>query len=104
MLLRIILLGILFGWVATPSRAQSDIEKLYKDRCAGCHGADGKGSPAGEKVGVRDFHSPDVQKETDEQLTQVVMKGRNKMPPYEKRIPDKDIKALVAFVRDLAKK
>src|ERR1700733_7001629 len=67
---------------ASTARAQ-DAAGVFKTKCAACHGADGKGNtPAGKNMGVHDFASPEVVKETDEQLIDVVTKGRNKMPPY----------------------
>lgn len=55
-------LGLLLA-AALPAAAD-DSEALYKSKCQMCHGADGKGSPAGQKMGVRDFHSPEVAKES----------------------------------------
>ena len=46
-----------------PPRALAladDAEALYKSKCQVCHGPDGKGSAAGQKIGVKDFHSPEV--------------------------------------------
>ena len=40
---------------ALPAAAE-DAAALYKSKCQVCHGADGKGSPAGQKMGVKDFH------------------------------------------------
>lgn len=92
--------------LAIPAaRAQDAAEKTYKAKCVACHGADGKGeTPAGKKLGARDFHSPDVQKEPDGDLIQIVTKGKNKMPGYEKSLKAREIKDLVAYVRELGKK
>lgn len=76
----------------------------YKSKCVVCHGADGKGSPMGVKLGARDLTSPEVQQQTDAQLTEVITKGKGKMPGFEERLKDTEIKDLVAFVRTLAKK
>src|SRR5689334_10090414 len=56
-------LGLLLA-AAVPAAAD-DAEALYKSKCQMCHGADGKGSGAGQKMGVRDFHAPEVAKESD---------------------------------------
>ena len=80
-------------------------DSTYKTKCAACHGADGKGNtPIAQKLGVRDFGSPEVQKETDDELAQITAKGKNKMPGYASSLKDPEIKALVAYIRDLAKK
>jgi cytochrome c6 len=77
----------------------------YKAKCVMCHGADGKGdTPAGKKMGVRDFSSAEVQKQTDDQLAEITAKGKNKMPAYGKSLKESEIKDLVAYVRELGKK
>ena len=81
-----------------------DAAATYKAKCAMCHGADGKGSATGQKMGVHDFSSADVQKETDAQLTEIITKGKGKMPAYEGKLKDTEIKDLVAYVRGLGKK
>ena len=96
--------GVLFLLVV-PVHAQGDAASLYKTKCSACHGADGKGdSPIAKKLGVRDFASPEVQKETDEELFTVTQKGRNKMPAFGNTLKDAQIKDLVTYIRDLAKK
>lgn len=89
--------------VCSVSAAQ-DAAATYKAKCAMCHGADGKGSPTGLKMGAHDFTSADVQKQTDAQLIQVIDKGKNKMPAYDGKLKDTEIKDLVAFIRSLGKK
>ncbi len=87
-----------------PARSQ-DTAGLYKAKCAACHGAEGKGdTPMAKNLGVRDFASPEVQKETDEELFAITQKGRNKMPAYGSSLKDAQIKDLVGFIRDLGKK
>ncbi len=50
-----------FMMAARPALALADdAEALYKSKCQVCHGPDGKGSAAGQKLGVKDFHSPEV--------------------------------------------
>lgn len=87
-----------------PASAQT-AESTYKAKCAGCHGADGSGStPAGKATGVRDFHSPEVQKETVSELADIISKGKNKMPKYNGNLKETEIKDLAAYVHDLGKK
>jgi len=64
-----------------------------------CHGADGKGG----KMGTRDFASAEVKAETDAQLTDIITKGKGKMPSYDGKLKAEDIKGLVAYIRGLAK-
>lgn len=88
---------------SAPAAAQ-DVAATYKAKCTMCHGPDGKGSAVGQKMGVRDFTSADVQKETDAQLTDIISKGKGKMPPYAGKLKDSEIKDLVAYIRGLSKK
>jgi cytochrome c6 len=92
--------------ILTPSflRAQ-DAATTYKTKCASHHGPDGKGNTAVAKaLAVRDFSSPEVQKETDAELIAITQNGRNKMPGYAKSLKPDQIKDLVAYIRDLAKR
>ena len=80
-------------------------EDLYKSKCAACHGADGSGNTAvGKSMKIRDFHSPDVQKQTDAQLTEIITAGKGAMPSYKGKLTDDQIKQMVAHIRDLGKK
>jgi cytochrome c6 len=83
---------------SSPAVAQ-DAAATYKAKCAMCHGADGKGG----KMGTRDFASADVKAETDAQLTDIITKGKGKMPAYGGKLADADIKGLVTYIRGLAK-
>lgn len=87
--------------MAVPAVAQDDAAALYKSKCQVCHGADGKGSPAGTKLGARDFHSPEVAKESDADLATIVKDGKNKMPKYDGKLTDDQIKSLVKYIRTL---
>jgi cytochrome c6 len=87
----------------SPVLAQS-AEATYKTRCAGCHGADGRGNTApGKKLGANDFSSDTVTKMSDVDLIGIVTAGKNKMPGYGKSLKDTEIKDLVAYVRELGK-
>jgi mono/diheme cytochrome c family protein len=90
--------------MSAPAQAQ-DAASLFKSKCAMCHGPDGGGdTPTGKAMKVRDLRSADVQKQTDAELTAVITNGKNKMPAYKGKLDDGQIKQLVGFVRDLAKK
>jgi cytochrome c6 len=94
-------LGVLLA-TALPAAAD-DAAALYKSKCQVCHGADGKGSAAGQKLGVRDFHSPEVQKESDADLIKITKEGKGKMPKFEGKLTDDQIKDLVKYIRTLGK-
>lgn len=85
-------------------RAQGAGETVYKAKCASCHGADGKGAtPAGKATKARDFSSDEVKKETDAEWTEIIVKGKNKMPAYDKKLTESEVKDAVAYIRSLIK-
>ena len=94
------LLGVIM--TARPAVAVADdAEALYKSKCQACHGADGKGSPVGQKIGVKDFHSPEVTRQTDTELFDITKQGKGKMPAYDKKLTDDQIKQLIKYIRTL---
>ncbi len=77
----------------------------FKAKCAMCHGPDGAGNtPMGQRLKIRDLRSPEVQKQTDDQLTALITNGKPPMPAYGKTLTAADIRELVAYVRSLANK
>lgn len=95
------------GIVLLPMAVHADdaSAKLYQMKCVACHAADGSGtSPAGKALKVKDLRDPDVQKQSDADLTAIISKGKEKMPAYEKMLKPDEIKGLVAEVRELAAK
>ena len=87
---------------ASPAFAD-DAAATYKSKCAMCHGPDGKGSATGTKMGAHDFASAEVKAESDAQLTDIISKGKGKMPAYNGKLKDTEIKDLVTYIRSLAK-
>lgn len=82
--------------------AAADGAALYKAKCAMCHGADGSGAtPMGKSMKLRDLRSPEVQKQTDAELTKVTSDGKGKMPAYKGKLTDAEISAIVAHMRTL---
>jgi cytochrome c6 len=98
-----VLFAALAAAVSLPVRADS--AATYKTKCTVCHGADGSGNtPSGKKLGAADFKSDAVQKMSDDDLGAVIAKGKNKMPAYEKQLKPDEIKGMVAYIREFAKK
>ncbi|HXW62443.1 MAG TPA: cytochrome c [Candidatus Acidoferrales bacterium] len=100
-----LLLASLLGvGLSAPLRAD-DGAATFKAQCAACHGADGSGKTAvGKSLKIRDLSSADVQKQTDEQLTDIITNGKGAMPAFKDKITADQIKELVVFIRQLAKK
>jgi mono/diheme cytochrome c family protein len=87
-----------------PAKADDDAS-LYKSKCAACHAPDGSGdTPAGKAMSVVDLRGDEVQKMTDAQLIDATTNGKNKMPAYKGKLTDDQIKQLVGYIRQLAKK
>ena len=92
-----------YGIIAMCSLAAAaqDAAATYKAKCAMRHGADGQGG----KMGTKAFASPEVQGLSDAQLAETISKGKPpKMPAYEGKLTDAEIKGLVAYVRGLGKR
>ena len=104
-LLQLFLL-ILAALLTTGSaKAQGAGEKVYKAKCASCHGADGGGAtPAGKATKARDFCSDEVKNESDQDWSDIIVKGKNKMPAYDKKLSEAEVKDVVAYIRALCKK
>jgi mono/diheme cytochrome c family protein len=90
--------------LCAPAKADEKSAALYKQKCVACHGADGKAdTPTGKTMKVRSFTGPEVAKMSDDELAGAIEKGKDKMPAYGKTMKPDEIKAMVAYVRSLAK-
>jgi mono/diheme cytochrome c family protein len=87
----------------TCSMAETAAE-TYKTTCAMCHGADGKGDTAlGKNLHAKDLTSDEVQKQSDKELSTIIVKGKENMPGFEGRLTPAQIDGLVKFIRSLKK-
>jgi mono/diheme cytochrome c family protein len=92
------------GILSAPAKSEDKSAAVYKQKCVSCHGVDGKGeTPAGKAMKVRSFGDPEVAKMSDDELAGAIEKGKGKMPAYGKSLKPDEIKAMVAYVRSLAK-
>jgi len=85
--------------------AQNPAEKVFLDKCANCHSKDGSGQTAkGKKLELKDLRSAEVQKMTDAKMFELIAKGKGEdMIAYQKELGDEQIRALIAYIRTLAK-
>ena len=88
-------IGIALG----PAMIAQSVQDLYKSKCQGCHGADGKATAIGKKLGAKDFQNPDVAKLSEADLAKITSDGKNKMPAYKGKLTDDQIKALAKYVK-----
>lgn len=89
---------------SSPASGTGNIKSKFKSACASCHGQDGAGTPLGKSIKAPDLRSPEVQKHSDVELTKVISEGKGDMPSFRSSFDDKQIQALVQYVRGLASK
>jgi mono/diheme cytochrome c family protein len=79
---------------------------VYMKKCNMCHGPDGAGKEAIEKmlkVEMKALGSKEVQAVSDADMKKVIDEGKGKMKPV-KGLSDAEMANVIAFVRTLAKK
>ena len=81
-----------------------DIESIYAQMCARCHGADGRGDAEMKKTipGIRDFGDPTFRVRSSEDIEAVIMGGRNQMPAFGAALTRPKIQHLSGYVRRLS--
>jgi mono/diheme cytochrome c family protein len=89
-----------FGLTSMPGisaqEEKTDVADIYKKKCAMCHKADGKGYPA---MKTPDFTDKEWQaSRTDEQMIEMIAKGKPPMPAFEKQLKPEEVKLLVTDV------
>lgn len=88
--------GLLSASNLMAEEEKPDVAEIYKKKCAMCHKADGKGYPA---MKAPDFTDKEWQaSRTDEQMIEVIAKGKAPMPAFEKQLKPEEIKLLVTDV------
>ena len=99
--------------VPFTARAEADkkTEKVWKSKCASCHGADGKGkTDQGQKMQIPDYTDAAWQKsKTDADIKKAISEGvsrekggvKQEMNGYKDSLSAEQIDQLVAYVRSL---
>lgn len=110
---RIILIAAAFALASsTAFAADKKIERLWKSKCASCHGADGKGeTEKGKKMKIMDMTTADFQKKTDDEIKKTITEGiktekdgvKKEMDPYKDDVKGETLDAVVAHIRSLKK-
>lgn len=90
---------------AVAADAPADI---WKARCKGCHGDDGKAqTKVGQKEKISDFTSPEWQKQhSNDDLKKVITEGseeNSKMKAFKEKLTPEEIDSLVKYVRAFGK-
>ena len=94
-------------------QGQTDAAALYARYCAVCHGPTGKGDGPGANVvrqTLQDFSDPVAMRKVDDGfLFTIIQKGgsqlgrSNAMPAWGMKLTDDEIRALVLYLRGLAR-
>jgi cytochrome c6 len=92
--------------------ADKKTARLWKSKCASCHGEDGKGqTEKGKEMKVEDMTTAAYQKKTDAELKKAILEGvkeeeggvKKEMDPYQDELKPEQVDALIAFIRGLKK-
>ncbi len=97
----------------TPA-AKAEAGEIFEERCAACHGADGRGDGPGATAlhpKPVNFHNENWQRSaTDAQIAKAIVEGGSAVGMSTQMAPNPDladepevVKALVAHVRELGK-
>lgn len=76
------------------SIAQGTAEATYKAKCQMCHGATGAGdTPAGKAMKVQPLN-----KSPEGDMVAIIKKGKGKMPAYDGKLTDAQIKDVATYI------
>jgi len=83
-----------------------DTDEIYAEKCALCHGDDGKGSPTGIDFGVKNFTDAEWQgSRTDDDFVNSITHGNpenSNYLPFGDMLLEEEIKAMAVYVRKFA--
>lgn len=84
------------------SSSTKSADVLFKQNCARCHGADGRGETAIGKI----MNTPDMtdadwwrKQGSNAALARIVSNGKGGMPAFKKKLTRQEINSLVSYVR-----
>lgn len=86
-------------------RGGEPIGEVFRNNCARCHGADGRGdTPSGHTYHAPDFTDPEWWRKHSNitstgRLTQIVRHGKGGMPAFGKKLKRTEIRSLVGYVQ-----
>jgi len=90
---------------SAQSRRGTKVAELFRNNCARCHGADGRGdTPLGHTYNAPDFTDAEWwRKHSDitstRRLVAIVNRGKGGMPAFGKKLKRSEITRLVSYVR-----
>lgn len=99
-------LGVASGlwWIPGVALAQEG-QGIYNDKCAMCHGQDGKGNGPASSAFIpppKDFNSPSFwQGNVNQKITDTIENGHGPMPAFE--LSPGQIKAVISYMKQTFK-
>ena len=112
----LILTVMLCAWQARPAPQEKGVAEnkesaqtaeMFKDRCARCHGEDGRGQTViGQMVGAPNFTDETWWNEEkgERRFVRTITEGKGEMPAFGKKLTRSEIRALAAYVKTFRKK
>jgi mono/diheme cytochrome c family protein len=95
---------LMIAFAASAVAQNTPVKDLFASKCAMCHGPDGSAQTTmGKNLKIRDFHSADVQTQSDTDLKTAITKGKGKMPAFEGKLTGEQIDQLVGYLRKIGK-
>jgi cytochrome c oxidase cbb3-type subunit 3 len=95
------------GKIAGEGGETARTRELFDDKCARCHGGDGRGQTViGRMVGAPDFADErwwDEEKD-ERRFARSITEGRGEMPAFGRKLTRPEIRALAAYVKTFRKK
>lgn len=87
----------------SPAKTK-EAKRLFKQKCAKCHGQAGAGNNYGQIIGATNLTDPEWQQRVDDQrIINSIKHGRGQMPASGEKLTDEQITALMLYVRTLKK-
>jgi mono/diheme cytochrome c family protein len=96
--------------LSVPAAAfAADGKALYEKHCQSCHGPDGKGMESKGKVlkidpAILNLGRAETANNTRDQQREILLKGKDKMPSYEKKLKADEVDPVLDYALELAKK
>jgi cytochrome c6 len=69
---------------------------LFAQKCASCHGKDGKPSAVGQKMGAKDLSATTL---SEKDIAAVISGGKGKMPAYKEKLTDDQVQSLAKYIK-----
>ena len=69
---------------------------LYAQKCASCHGKDGKATAVGKKMGAHDLTGTKL---SEKEIADLISAGKGKMTAYKEKLTPEQIASLAKYVK-----